>query len=51
MADQREFGDIERARDWMAQSFTCLKLKGGIDVQSDIARVLKVREAVGDEIE
>ncbi len=29
----------------------CLKLKGGIDVESDIDRVLKVREALGDAIE
>ncbi|NIO03041.1 MAG: dipeptide epimerase [Proteobacteria bacterium] len=42
---------VERARGWVALGFRCLKLKGGIDVQSDIERVLKVREAVGDAIE
>lgn len=42
---------IERAREWTAQGFKCLKLKGGLDVESDIVRVLKVREAVGNGIE
>jgi len=38
---------LERARHWKAQGFTCLKLKGGKDVEGDIERVLKVREALG----
>ena len=42
---------VERARELVARGFKCLKLKGGIDVESDIARVLKVREAVGKGIE
>ncbi len=42
---------VERARDWVKRGFRCLKLKGGRDVESDIARVLKVREQVGDGIE
>jgi L-Ala-D/L-Glu epimerase len=42
---------IERAADWVAQGFRCLKLKGGQDVESDIARVLRVHEHVGDNIE
>ncbi len=42
---------VERARGWVALGFRCLKLKGGMDVQSDIERVLKVREAVGNIIE
>jgi len=41
---------VDHAREWLARGFTCLKLKGGLDVESDIARVLKVREAVGDGI-
>jgi L-alanine-DL-glutamate epimerase-like enolase superfamily enzyme len=41
----------ERALEWISQGFKCLKLKGGLDVQSDIERVLKVREAVGNGIE
>jgi L-alanine-DL-glutamate epimerase-like enolase superfamily enzyme len=42
---------VERAREFVGQGFKCLKLKGGIDVESDISRVLRVREAVGKEIE
>lgn len=42
---------LERAQDWIGRGFTSLKLKGGADVESDVARVLKVREAVGGEIE
>jgi len=42
---------VRRARDWVQHGFRCLKLKGGIDVEADIERVLKVREAVGERIE
>lgn len=42
---------VLRARDLVSQGFKCLKIKGGIDVESDIARVIKVRETVGSEIE
>lgn len=42
---------LERARDWIAQGFQSLKLKGGADVESDIARIDRVREIVGDDIE
>jgi o-succinylbenzoate synthase len=42
---------MERAKDWIAQGFKCLKLKGGNDVESDVVRVMKVRETVGDDIE
>ncbi len=42
---------IKHAKKYIKQGFKALKLKGGIDVESDIARVIKVREAVGDEIE
>jgi len=42
---------VERARDWVDRGFTCLKLKGGIDVDADIERVLKVRESLGKRIE
>jgi L-alanine-DL-glutamate epimerase-like enolase superfamily enzyme len=42
---------VERARELVARGFKSLKLKGGIDVQSDIARVLKIREEVGKGIE
>ncbi|MBN1348221.1 dipeptide epimerase [candidate division KSB1 bacterium] len=42
---------VERARDWISKGFRCLKLKGGLDVESDIVRTIKVREAVGKAIE
>jgi L-alanine-DL-glutamate epimerase-like enolase superfamily enzyme len=42
---------VARARAWVEHGFKSLKLKGGKDVQSDIERVLKVREAVGKSIE
>ena len=42
---------VERSRELVARGFKCLKLKGGIDLQSDIVKVLKVREAVGKGIE
>jgi L-alanine-DL-glutamate epimerase-like enolase superfamily enzyme len=42
---------VERAKEHVAAGFKSLKLKGGIDVDADISRVLKVREAVGDKIE
>ena len=42
---------VKRAKDWIAQGFKCLKLKGGIDLESDIVRVIKTREAVGKNIE
>ena len=39
------------AQEWIDRGFKCLKLKGGHDVESDIERVLKVRERVGPKIE
>ena len=42
---------VAKARDWISQGFTALKLKGGQDVESDIERVKQVREAVGPNIE
>jgi L-alanine-DL-glutamate epimerase-like enolase superfamily enzyme len=42
---------VREARERTSQGFRCLKLKGGRDVESDIARVLLVREAVGPGIE
>jgi L-alanine-DL-glutamate epimerase-like enolase superfamily enzyme len=42
---------VDQARDRVFQGFKCLKLKGGMEVESDILRVLKVREAVGKGIE
>lgn len=42
---------VKRARDWVAQGFECLKLKGGKDVESDIVRVIKTRESIEKNIE
>jgi len=42
---------VERALRWKGEGFKCLKLKGGNDVESDISRVIQVREAVGKEME
>jgi len=42
---------LEKTREWIKRGFKSLKLKGGIDVESDIVRVLKVRELVGEKIE
>jgi L-alanine-DL-glutamate epimerase-like enolase superfamily enzyme len=42
---------VVHARDLVAKGFKCLKIKGGKDVDSDSVRVVKVREAVGPEIE
>jgi L-alanine-DL-glutamate epimerase-like enolase superfamily enzyme len=42
---------VRRARARVDEGFRSLKLKGGADVESDIARVRKVREAVGEGIE
>ena len=42
---------VSSARELVAQGFKSLKLKGGLDVDLDIERVMKVREAVGKDIE
>jgi len=42
---------VERARQRVAQGFSCLKIKGGLDVEADAARLLHVREAVGPGVE
>jgi L-alanine-DL-glutamate epimerase-like enolase superfamily enzyme len=42
---------LKRARALVGDGFQSLKLKGGVDVEEDIACVLAVREAVGPKIE
>jgi L-alanine-DL-glutamate epimerase-like enolase superfamily enzyme len=42
---------VERAEAFKHQGFKILKIKGGIDADADIARILKVREAVGKDME
>ena len=46
-----EHETIRNARSLVEQGFRSLKLKGGKDVDDDICRVCKVREAVGANIE
>jgi L-alanine-DL-glutamate epimerase-like enolase superfamily enzyme len=42
---------VSAARSLVSRGFRCLKLKGGRDVDEDIGRVVKVREAVGKSIQ
>jgi len=42
---------VKEARQWVADGFSCLKIKGGLDVENDVERILEVRKAVGDKIE
>ncbi len=42
---------VARAREFLGRGFTSLKIKGGADVEADIERMLKVREAVGEGVE
>ena len=42
---------VARAKDWIGKGFVVLKIKGGRNVDEDIERVLKVREAVGEKVE
>lgn len=41
---------VEQAKEFVRQGFKAIKLKGGLDVESDIIRTLKVREATGKNI-
>ncbi len=42
---------VEAAKRWVQQGFSCLKIKGGADLDTDVERLLEVREAVGPKIE
>lgn len=42
---------VARAMKLVADGFRSLKLKGGVDVDDDIERVVRVREAVGQKVE
>ena len=41
---------LDQARRWVKLGFRMLKIKGGWNVEEDIARVIRVREAVGDDV-
>jgi len=42
---------VQKAEEFIQQGFKSLKIKGGRDVEADIERLIKVREAVGKAIE
>jgi L-Ala-D/L-Glu epimerase len=42
---------VEKARKHVAAGFRCLKIKGGIDVDVDIEKIMKIREALGSAVE
>jgi L-alanine-DL-glutamate epimerase-like enolase superfamily enzyme len=42
---------LEQAGRWLAEGFTSLKLKGGLDPAGDAARACKVRERAGPDVE
>jgi L-alanine-DL-glutamate epimerase-like enolase superfamily enzyme len=42
---------VARAKEWVCKGFRSLKIKGGRNVEEDIERILKVREAAGKKIE
>ncbi len=42
---------VDNANDFMRQGFKVIKIKGGINVDEDIERLVKTREAVGKSIE
>jgi L-alanine-DL-glutamate epimerase-like enolase superfamily enzyme len=42
---------VHQAKRWVEDGFQALKLKGGLDVESDIEKIIAVRKAVGNDIE
>ena len=42
---------VEHAQEWVKKGFRALKIKGGLNVDADIERLIQVREVVGDGIE
>jgi len=42
---------VDKAKDFVKNGFKALKIKGGTDVEQDIERMIKIREAVGPDIE
>jgi L-alanine-DL-glutamate epimerase-like enolase superfamily enzyme len=42
---------VSKAKAYVGRGFESLKIKGGIDVEADIEKIIKIREAVGKKIE
>jgi len=42
---------VDRARAWVGGGFSCLKIKGGVDLEADVERLLKLREDLGPRVE
>lgn len=42
---------IRQAREYVDQGFKSLKIKGGLDPDADVERIIKIRECVGRDIE
>jgi L-alanine-DL-glutamate epimerase-like enolase superfamily enzyme len=42
---------VERAEHWIGRGFRCLKIKGGADLESDVERLVKLRETFGSKLE
>ena len=42
---------VQKAEEFIQKGFNSLKIKGGCDVEADIERIIKVREAIGKAIE
>ena len=42
---------VQKAVEFIKRGFKSLKIKGGIDVDTDIEKIIKIREAVGEKIE
>lgn len=42
---------LEKAKDFMTQGFTILKIKGGKSVEEDVERVIRLREMLGKHVE
>lgn len=42
---------ILKAKQFVNQGFKCIKIKGGVDVNADVEKVMKIREVVGKNIE
>jgi L-alanine-DL-glutamate epimerase-like enolase superfamily enzyme len=42
---------VSEARSWLREGFTCIKIKGGADLDADVERMLSVRAELGPELE